>query len=240
MKALYEPGLQFYVDKITGGEPFTFVRYGDADWSTITEHEQECVLCDLVHHLDLPGLREGMVRSIADAPKTDSYILATRTGVRKAGTVQYFAFLQWLYAHRLGEIDWHECNVFALAARDGKLWPFVQAIRDLDVPRVVIGPEWLQPVDRLFPVERFVSIPEVDCWLEIDRILDGCLDVPGPAFYSISAGVAAKWLAWRLHQERGEDSWILDLGSLWDVFVGVKSRSYHNAMTPDVLRRNQP
>ena len=240
MNGFYKPGLQWYVDKLDCGEPFTFVRYGDADWNTVVEYHPRIVLCDVIHSLDLPGLREGMIQSIAEAPDTSSYILATRTGVKKPGTVEYFAFLQWLYAHRLGKIQWHDCNVFALAARDGELRPFVQAIRGLDVQRVVVGPEWLRPITQLFPVERFVSIPEVDCWLDRERIMAECLDVPGPAFYSLSAGVAAKSLAWQLYHERGEDSWILDLGSLWDVFMGVKSRSYHNSMTPDVLKRNQP
>lgn len=236
MKALYKPGLQFYVDKLNSGKKFAFVRYGDADWSTITEHQQQAEFGGAVHQLDLPGLRAGMIQSICEAPDTDNYYLPTRTGVRKAGTVQYFAFLLWLMANRLGEIDWHDCNVFAEASKSGKLWPFIEALRGLDVPRVVVGPPWMRKL-RAFPIDYFIAIPEYDCWLEFDRILAACLDVPGPVLYSLSAGVAAKALAWNLYQHQA-DSWILDLGSLWDPFVGVQSRSYHRAITRDVIKSN--
>ena len=238
MKALYKPGLQFYADKIDGGEPFAFVRYGDADWSTITQHQQQAEFGGSIHQLDLPGLRDGMMQSIAEAPDTDSYILATRTGVRKAGTIQYFAWLQWLQAHRLGMIDWHDCNVFALAARDGKLWPLVEAVRGVDVPRVVVGPDWMRKIgSSVFPIDYFITIPKYDCWLEFERILGNCLDIPGPVLYSISAGVAAKSLAWNLYQHRS-NGWILDLGSLWDPFAGVVSRSYHRPITRDIIKSN--
>ena len=240
MKRLKRPGLQFYVNKLVAGEPFAFVRYGDGEWKVITGHMDEAVLCGRTHHMNLPGLQNATAVTLTEHPRREeNFYLATRCAYKgKPGAPEYYAWLQWMWAHRVDDLEFHDCNVFAEASAEGRLWPFVEAIRNLDALRVVVGPRWLKDLDRVFPVDVFIEIREVDCWHDANRIMSRCVEVEPPAFYSISAGVAANPLChWLYHYKwYGRQSWILDVGSLWDPFCGVQSRSYHKRLTADVVK----
>jgi len=41
-----------------------------------------------------------------------------------------------------------------------------------------------------------------------------------------------------LWPEMGEHSWLIDFGSLWDVYCGKRSRRYHKRMGKGVIREN--
>jgi hypothetical protein len=238
---LYEPGLDFYVKKLRGAEPFTFARYGDSEWVSIVGCRKAMTYNGLTYRMDLPGLRDALMRTLREIPaEAENYYPATRTAMNnnKKDADWNGEFRAWVLRNDLEGLPWHGCNVFAWASEEGRLWPFIQAIRDLDAPRVVIGPPWLRQLDDfVFPIEHFVQVPLADCWTSFDRILKEALAAPKHAFYSISAGLAAKVLAWRLYQDRGDASWIVDLGSLWDPYVNILSRDPWQSAKPGVNRK---
>ena len=176
-----------------------------------------------------------MIKVIARAPDDPRYILSLRQTSYRANITG------WLEQHTPAHVQWHDCTVFYKASKKGQLYPFVKALREIEIPIVVIGPERLQELDpKVFPIARHVVIPNKNCWMLREGILKEALINREPALYSITAGPAAKVFAWSLFQRVGQHSWILDLGSLWDVYVGKASRTYHKGMlkNPVIIKRN--
>jgi hypothetical protein len=51
--------------------------------------------------------------------------------------------------------------------------------------------------------------------------------------------MAANVLIHDLHPELGERNWLIDIGSVWDVYAGVLSRGYFERMArEDLVRHN--
>lgn len=229
----FNPGLQFYVELIEKRLPFTFIRYGDGEWSAIMRDRGRT--SSRSQDLTPTTLTQMMKKSIYRCPNVGNYFPALRGTSFRAGVQG------WLETNQPPYIQWHDCTVFYKASKKGRLYPLIKAVRALGWPIVVVGPERLRKLDgRAFDIAHFVQIPNKNCWTQRKRILAECLQATGPALYSFSAGPATKPLAWQLYGKRGKSSFIIDLGSLWDPYVGKASRTYHKGMLkrPGVIKRN--
>lgn len=222
---LYAPGLQWYVDKLRNGERFSFARYGNGEW--------DCIL-NLYHRTRsgsqrfTPDLREALTKSL-------THPAGVFTALQSTSYLERLGLLPKAEAW-CGQNDvrttWHDGEVFTRASRSGKLYPLIEALRMQRV--VVVGPRWLM---KLPFASVFVAVPTRDCWTQADALeaqLRGLQNV----VVAFSAGPAAKVLIHRLAPAIGKHSWLIDFGSLWDPYCGVKSRTYHKRLTPELLRRN--
>lgn len=228
---LLQPGLQYYVKRIENNQLFTFIRYGDGEWSAILNDKRQRTGSG-VHSLKFPKMQQALRKSLTQCPQNDDYIVAQRQTAMKV-TINH-----WIARNASG-LAWHDCTVFYKASKKGRLHPFVRALKRSKLPLVVVGPPWLRKLSRVFKGMEFVEIPPRDCWKQCDKIISQILKVIAkPAIISISAGPPAKVLAWRLYQELKGHSFILDLGTLWDVYCGKRSRQYMKRMAPDTIRRN--
>ena len=234
MPDVTDPGLQWYVDKFNNREPYTFIRLGDGEWSTIMGDRR--ITSSHSQTLDHSSLKRGMIKVIANAPDDPRYILSMRPGSQRAGIEA------WLENNTPAHVQWRDCRVLYKASKFGRLFPWVQAIRDLGVPIVIIGPERHRSLHgKMFDISRHVIIPNRNCWVQRERILsEAARNYDAPACYILSAGPAAKVFAWQIFRKVGEHSWILDVGSLLDPYVGKASRTYHKGMLkkPDIIKRN--
>lgn len=224
--------LAYYTEQIETGQPFTFQRYGDGDWNCIQRRHGFGDIDAL-----RPGLRTSIVNSLTHAYRDERYMMSIY--------VQNFAIdgLDWLEEH-VPNMRWHDEAVFGYASRDGQLYPFVKAIRELDVPIVIVGPPMLRAFNA-FNVARFVEVSPVQTsaadtysWNDWQRVVRECLEVSGPAFFTFSMGLATKAVIWELFGKIGQQSWLLDVGSLWDVYVGDRSRKYHFVIDEAVIKAN--
>lgn len=229
----FNPGLQYYVNLMNQDRPFTFIRLGDGEWSAITQ--QRARTSSGSQSLNHKSLQQGMCKVIAQAPNDPRYILALRrTSFREN-------ILDWLAQNTPPHVVWHDCTVLYKASKKGQLYPFIQALRNLDVPIVVVGPQRHTGLNgRVFPIHRHVVIPGKDCWAQRERIVTEALRDRNPACYLLTAGPAAKVFAWSMFQRVGQHSWIVDCGSLWDPYVGKRTRQYHKGMlnNPAIIERN--
>lgn len=224
--------LDFYVSKIEAREPFTFVRYGDGEWSAIFKDRKRT--SSRSQDLTVAGLGDMMTKSVVKA-YADNYFPALRR------TAMKLYIRQWL-DNNVPNIHWHDCTTFYKASKHGSLYPFVKAVRELGWPVVVLGPERLRSLDgRVFDIAKFIQIPNKDCWAQRGRVMKELRRVQGPAFFTLTAGPAAKPWCWQLYATH-QDSFILDLGSLFDPYCNPPkiSRSYHKRVvrTPGILRKN--
>lgn len=226
MLTAFEPGLQWYADKLTRREPFSFVRYGDGEFDCILKlgrseggRAQKC-LPDLVQALGesltqkrsgeyYPAMNPGHMSRIRMLPKIEAWLVRNAPG-----------------------LNWHLCPVFCRASIKGSLFPLVQALGQQRV--VVVGPPWLKALPF---ADEFVPVRSSGCWVDADAVVEQLRDMKDVVI-SFSAGPTAKVLIHRLQPILGEHSSLIDFGSLWDVYCGRKTRGYHGRLTPETLRKN--
>lgn len=229
----FNPGLQYYVDKIKVGDCFTFIRLGDGEWSAIMQ--DRAITSSRSQTLNHSSLKQAMCKVIERAPDNPRYILALRRTSYRAGITE------WLEQHTPAYVRFHDSTVFYKASKKGQFYPFVKALRELKVPIKLVGPERLAALDpNVFPIAEHIVIPGRNCWAQRQHILNQALSNREPAFYLLSAGPAAKPFAWSIHHHVGKHSFVIDCGSLWDPYVGKRTRTYHKGMLkrPAVIRKN--
>jgi hypothetical protein len=228
---LLKPGLNWYVERIQNNQPFTFVRYGDGEISAILNDGRRTT-GSRSHRLDMPNMQSQLRRSILKRPASGSYITALReTALNK----RFEAWLLKNKAHR----GWHDCTVFYKASRKGQLFPLIDAIRKSEYRLVVVGPPHLAKLQSALPVSRFIQVPPRNCYKVLGEKIKLVLkEKDDPLIVSISAGPPGKIMAWQLYQHIGQKSFIMDFGSLWDVYCDKKSRKYHKSMGADTIKRN--
>ena len=220
-----EPGLQFYVDKLNAGETFSFNRFGNGEW--------DCIL-DLFTRTRsgsqefTPKLRTELTKVITERHASPNSILAIQN-------IPYLIKIDMLskvepWLKDKPKIKWHLGDVFHRASRDGQLAPLFAALKKHRV--IIVGPPWLMSL----PFSSvFVPVVEKNCWDNVDELTERLSGFKN-AVISFSAGPTTKVLIHRLFPIIGNSCFLIDAGSLWDPYCGVKSRKYHHLMNDDVIR----
>jgi hypothetical protein len=211
------PGFSHYVDMLEKNRPFSFARYGDGEWNAIFGEPGRN--CD--GHPYYPELGAAL-RATLENP--GDYIHAIQPRAVKYDSRRIHAYLASLPV----PFDWHDADVFHDANKAGDLFPLVRRLREMRV--VMVGPEHLRTLgDRLFAYSDFVEVPAQNCYMAKDDLAARILahnDDP-PTVFAVSASMAAKVLIHALHPVMGGRHWLLDFGSLWDIYAGVKSRGVY-------------
>ena len=101
-----------------------------------------------------------------------------------------------------------------------------------------IGPPFLQKISDRLPLVGFVKVRRRDCYQDFKGIYKAILKQKTPAVFCFSAGPTTKVLISKLFPVLRERNFLIDFGSLWDVYCGVTSRRYHKKITPDKTRKN--
>lgn len=216
---------------INAHQPFSFVRYGDGEWSAITGDKRRRTSSGS-HTLIIPQMRQDLRCSVREHHQASNYVMSLRQTAMKPH------IRKWINANA-PLVAWHDCTVFYKASRKSQLYPFIEAVRNCGLPIIVVGPPRLRKLNGpVFKLARFVDIPNRDCYHQKKQILKRVLDFGEPAIITISAGPPAKIMVYELYRRIGDHSTVLDLGSLWDVYCGKRSRQYHKSMTKETIRRN--
>lgn len=226
-----KPPLSFYVDKLKAGTPFAFVRYGDGEWiSMLGGKGQTCdgheyfdeMASDLRHSLTIND--PNFIRSIGP--------LALQDG-RKAQITRY------LYQKKLS-LEWHSTEVFLQASLAGKLFPLVEQLHQKRV--VYAGPAHLELFCwRDLAVNDFIPVPTQNAYLSMNEMVTRvslAIERQRAELLAVSAGPAAKVLIAKLWPKFGRTVTMLDLGSVWDGYVGRVSRSHVKRLTPTAVAQN--
>lgn len=230
MKPLYDPGLEFYVGKLQRGEPFSFVRYCNGEWNCLLRQQSDRTYG--IPQLHMPELQAALAASILE-PRTGDYYLALQNH-GFLGPLGFIAEIdQWLEQHGAPDINWHFGTVFHRASEKGQMGTLVKALQAR--PLVVVGPEWLR---QLTFATDFVPVAAKNCWVDVESIETRLRSVTAGSVISFSAGATANVLIHRLAPILGQHSWLIDFGSLWDPYCGVKSRRYHKVLSEKTMHRN--
>ena len=234
---VHVPGLQYYVDRIKSGRPYSFVRHGDGEWVAGITHRRNRTSSGS-QRLDIPSLQKDMYRSLTQCHIADNYIV----GLRPSSLVpkKMRGVKEWLERNIPKGVRWHDCRVFYSSSYHGDLFPLIDTLRNLTMPLIFVGPARLEGLRNqgIFPKAQYITIPDRNCYQDRTRIMQNVLDAPRPAFISFSAGPAAKIMIYQLFPTLGNVSFLFDFGSLWDIYVGRLTRKYHKKMTPETIQGN--
>jgi len=228
---------------LTVKKPISFLRYGDGEFMCMLQeiygrkaratncdrHDYTLPLAlDLLHVLrEAPLVKEKAVRYGMQDPK----FLASLMGIPTEEAIRMVDEMS------PGAV-WFHGDFLHRASIAGELAPFLRAF--LARTPVLVGPPIFKKLDQR--IKRNIShieIPSLNCYdskATIKGSIYQCYK-RGHRTFSISASMAAKPIIHELAPLMPEAS-LLDLGSLWDVFCGAPSRSYHKKMSKETIERN--
>lgn len=222
-----ERPLDWFVRRIVEGTPTTFSRWGDGEWHSVFGR-RDGHNCD--GHNYFPKMGEDLKTVLTGRP---DYVLGLQGLARRLwpGKIE-----TWLEKSALHDLDWIDADVFHNASREGKIAPLLDALRSR--PLVLVGPPHLSRLQTFLGYREFVTVPPKNSYLAWERLVNEVSQVacilPRNSVIGISAGMPGKLIADRLHRRNGKKHSIIDFGSLWDVYAGVRSRKYMHGMDVEV------
>lgn len=232
--------LEWFAARIAAKEPVTFSRWGDGEWTAVFGRRRHAQNCD--GHAFYPKMGSELKQVLLSRPK---YTL----GLQNLATRVYPEIGDWITQNMLADLDWVNADVFHHASGAGKMGPLVDALRT--VPVVLVGPPHLhQPMKDVLGYVEHVIVPPQNCYLATKELVTntlGALDrLPKGSVAAVSASMPAKLVIDAVHRKVGGRHSLIDFGSVWDFYAGVKSRGYMKQMAQggrngqSELRPSQP
>lgn len=223
--------IAFYANRLKNNEPFSFVRYGNGEWDGVLGTRKRTGSGS--QRLDVPGLKQDLYRSLMQVYKPGNYLLGMQNYMQKRK--EWRSVVHWLSVHA-PHLVWHNADVFHWASSRVELWPLIRELKEK--PLVFIGPPFMRRISKRLPYVGYVEVRPQNCYQNKAQIRKAILEQPRPAVFCFSAGPTTKPLIYELFPVLGEENFLIDFGSLWDVYCGVKSRSYHKRITPTKMKLN--
>lgn len=227
MKARNLP-LKHYINRMVHKRYFSFVRYGDGEWKALTKEKRQNGRAQWIS----AKLHNRMNRSFLDCPKNGIYFGLQANIIRNPDLAQ-----KYLRKHHL-KIAWVDADVFHHASRDGVLFPLIRQLRKMRV--VIIGPDFLRRRSKkIVKYKKFISVPPTNAYGSYQSIIDEIRlahnKLGDGVVYSFSTGPTSEMVIQDLFPEIPKN-FLIDFGSLWDIFCGHRSRGYHRTIDYSVAK----
>lgn len=199
------------VHRLNSEPDFSFARYGDGTFMSL--NGMEGVNCDGAATTIKQA--EELERSIRD--ETIAHGLGDLAlSVGKAD--------EWLWRKQI-KLRWLDANVLNTATQKGLLSPFIKWLRGQKI--VMLGPPHLVGFPA-FAVAQFIPVHPTAAFEQrqrLESLAERAIMEQKATTVLISAGPCAPGLVSRLHRS-DRALHVLDVGSIWDPFVGVFSRRW--------------
>ncbi len=225
-----EMGIKNFVKRMESGIPITFSRFGDGEWSALIGTVGEN--CD--GHQYSKQLQKGLRTALLGAPKYEVGMQAYALKCMGRDIVKF------IKQENLN-LHWWQADLFHDANLRGELYPFIKLLQS--TTNIVIGPSYLRDLD-LFPQKDFIQIPQKNCFEDYDRILTECKTLAKrekkSVIFLFSASMASNVLIDELYKEFGSLHSFLDVGALWDIYLGKKTRGvYSESHWGQTIKKNR-
>lgn len=203
--------------EIDAGKPFCFSRWGDGEWRSVFGGRGR----NIDRHRYFSGLSRDLSEVLKSRPQ---YILGLQSFALRLFTPR---IEHWIAKHGLSSLDWRESDACHYATIKGAYKPLLEAVKARDP--LFVGPDHLLKVLQAWklPSKSLVTVPKIDAYLKVDQILESVFRLvkQKPRFVSVSMGMPANLLIDRLHRVSPKST-LVDFGSFWDPYCGVRSRRY--------------
>jgi hypothetical protein len=210
------------VEWIQSGTPFSLSRWGNGEWHSVFGRTKGRT----TGRQDFgAGLGEALRAVLRSRPP---YMME----LKRWETVFGSGVDEWLTSEGLEALDWIAPDVLHRASIKGRIQRVVDALRQAP-DFVAIGPDHLKRAQDTLGFRKLVKVPTAnafDAYHAIRRkAVKQAEKMPQGGVITLSAGMTAKVLVDDLYRQFGDRLIILDVGSLWDPYAGVLSRSYMRA-----------
>lgn len=206
---------------MAAGKVWSLSRFNDGEWFAILGTENKTFHgyrnCD--GHDYLPGLCADLIRCLKDPG--DYYY---GRGGRKWMSNQD----AWMTQHGVS-VDWVYSDAIKKMNNEGRLKPFLDQLRRRRV--VHVGPASHAALGAVLRIPQFhhVEIPSKNCWTALEatvhRVSDYLVNRADPGVVTFSASMATNPMIHQLHKLWGDWNWLIDVGAMFDIYLGIESRS---------------
>lgn len=222
--------LDFFTEQLRIGNPTTFVRYGDGEFSAILGVTGKN--CD--GHDYFESLGAALAQTITES-RAYNYAIGPKITSRDNWLTK--KSLNWIEKHAK-RIEWYDSEVFLTASLAGEFAPFIETLRPHRVMFVGAGRMMGWAMQTFGDKTIFISTPLPNAWLShigILRLIQGAANNCDVILFS--AGMTSKVLMWELFPALGKTHFMLDTGSLFDMYAGSLSRSYARKLSGEQIKR---
>ena len=118
--------------------------------------------------------------------------------------------------------DYPDADILHKASIDGKLHYLLTALEGRNI--ILVGPDHLKSME----FDRFIAVRTKNAWMEYPNTLEEVNRLVQPNdVVLLCCGMMAEVLIWDMYSE---DITMIDCGSVFDPYCGVKSRKYHHKL----------
>lgn len=201
------------IEQLKANKSFKFARYGDGEWNCIFGKPGQN--CD--GHKYFPDLGESLRRVVLSEPQYVVGMQPLSMSYERADQIREFcAGLR---------INWVNADVLHNASIDGELHRFIDVLKGKYL--ILVGPAhlssfWSQCVH--------IVIPSTNCWMEYESVrqqIEFHIDGVNNAVVLLAASMMSEVL---IDDFADHHHTFIDIGSVLDPYVGVKSRRYHHKL----------
>lgn len=218
------------LQKLDRGESFSFSRYWDGEMACIVGRTGKNVdSCDYT-----PELRTALISTLVN---NKPYYHAIFFPTWHRGTVHLRRqFEEGLLVSKC-KVIWHDATMFQKAFELGSFYPVIKSLKKRNC--VLIGGEHLRPVTDLLGLKAFVETPRKNAYekhVEIEqRICELATGLEQPVFI-FCTGMASNCMIDDLYGTI--DATMIDMGSVWDAALKLRTRIWMRSIPDNVVRRN--
>lgn len=209
---IHDQPLSWYVDKIANNEHFSLGMYGDGEWQCIFNHafgDRFKGNCEGTEYTS--DLSEKMADSLNF--KGENFLFSAPDTFKKVPDYKRYEILIDKLAHK----EYVEKNVWHKEMCNGNLYPLIKELRNHNV--AIIGNKNLKGLTFL-NYDKFFEVSYPNCYGELEKITNEILEYGKSGVYIFACGIPATLFVQAVHGKI-PNSWFIDMGSIWDGFVGI-------------------
>ena len=221
--------LHFYTNSLKYGSYFSFVRWRDGEWNCMFGKDGEN--CDGVKYTK--KLQLSLFKALR-APSPRSF--NAMQSILPEDLLRAEAVLS---ARDEATTGWVDGEVFNNALVAGKLFPFILQLQKKRI--FFVGNENHEKLHgKVFLINKFFCVGFSDAFDFVDKAVS---EIPksdpndGNTVILFAAGPASNVMIRNLERLL-DNTWLIDVGALFDPFVGIKSRTHHDGITEETLKKN--
>ncbi len=221
----------FYVDLLKKGEYFTYGKFGDGELIAIFKYlkwDKKYNINFGNHNIDRHLYYDDLGESLHNT-------FIHEKGYFKGCPNHWWSndkpisrlFRDYVKEYNINPPNLHDTDTsFYKDAPIGNLGDLKNQLEKMNY--IVVG----DSKKRNLPIKYtdFIEIPSVNAWLKKDDIKEQILTMvekyESPVF-GLSAGMGTLSMQDDLYSFIGDKCWTISFGSIWDPYIGIKTRTYH-------------
>ncbi len=209
MKIINLP-IEWYIGELNDNQPFSLAHYGDGEFQCIFNTLGDRFRENCEGTIYSKELSEKMRESLEFRSKNFFF------AAPDFDNMQHYRNYA-ITMDRITDISFVNKQIWNEAMWKGKLYPFIQALRKKNV--CIISNKNLRGLTFL-NYDKFIEIDYPNCFYQLEDVTKQILEYGKEGIYIFACGIPAALFIQAVHGKI-PNSWFIDLGSIWDGFVGI-------------------